>query len=120
MKKTLKFSRKVGVDFAQFTLATPYPGTRLWNMALKEKLLTTIDWRKFTTLDPILRLKYFTREQILRVLRLAYVKFYLRPKVLIKDIIQDKGFIIKRAIPQVIKMYVQKLNSNTIPLKEMI
>lgn len=120
VKKTLKFSRKVGVDFAQFTLATPYPGTRLWNMALKEKLLTTMDWRKFTTLDPILKLKHFTREQILKVLRFAYVKFYLRPKFLIKDIIQDKGFIIRRAIPQVIKMYIQKLKSNTIPPKEMI
>jgi len=120
VKKTLKFSRKVGVDFAQFTVATPYPGTRLWNVALKEKLLTTMNWRKFTTLDPILKLKCFTREQISKALELAYVKFYLRPKVLIKDVIQDKGFIIRRAIPQVIKMYAQKLNFNTIPPKEMI
>lgn len=115
VKRTLKFSRKVGVDFAQFTVATPYPGTRLWNVALKEKLLTTMDWRKFTTLDPILKLKCFTKEQIARVLEFAYIKFYLRPKVMIKDIIQDRGFIIRRAIPQVIKMYARKLNSNNIP-----
>jgi len=114
INKTLKFSRKVGVDFAQFTVATPYPGTRLWNIALKEKLLTTMNWRKFTTLDPILKLKHFTRQQISRILQLAYIKFYLRPKVLIKDIIQDKGFIIKRAIPHVIKMYAQKLNLNNV------
>lgn len=115
VKKTLKFSRKVGVDFAQFTVATPYPGTRLWNVALKEKLLTTMNWRKFTTLDPVLKLKCFTRDQISRMLEFAYVKFYLRPKVLIKDIIQDKGFIIRRAIPQVIKLYSQKVSSDYIP-----
>ena len=114
VKKTLKFSRKVGVDFAQFTVATPYPGTRLWNVALKEKLLTTMNWRKFTTLNPILKLKCFTREQISKVLRLAYVKFYLRPKVLIKDVIQDRGFIIRRAIPQVIKLYSQKVDRGMI------
>jgi len=114
VKKTLKFSKKVGVDFAQFTIATPYPGTRLWNVALKEKLLTTMNWRKFTTLDPILKLKCFTREQISRILELAYVKFYLRPKVLIKDVIQDRGFIIRRAIPQVIKLYSQKVDRGMI------
>jgi len=114
VKKTLKFSKKVGVDFAQFTIATPYPGTRLWNVALKEKLLTTMNWRKFTTLDPILKLKCFTREQISKALELAYVKFYLRPKVLVKDVIQDRGFIIRRAIPQVIKLYSQKVDRGMI------
>ena len=108
IKKTLSFSRKVGVDFAQFTIATPYPGTRLWYMALKQKLLTTMDWRRFTTLDPVLKLKNFTCSQITKILELAYVKFYLRPKVLIRDIIQEKGFILRRAVPQAIKMFMDK------------
>ncbi|HID26143.1 MAG TPA: radical SAM protein, partial [Thermoplasmata archaeon] len=108
IKKTLRFSRKIGVDFAQFTIATPYPGTRLWYMVLKQKLLTTMDWRRFTTLDPVLKLKNFTYSQITKILEIAYIKFYLRPKVLIKDIIQEKGFILRRAIPQVIKMFMGK------------
>jgi len=120
VKKTLKFSRKVGVDFAQFTVATPYPGTRLWNLAVKENLLTTMNWRDFTTLNPTMKLKYFTKEQISKMLVFAYLRFYLRPRLLIKDILQDKGFIIKRAIPQAIKMYSHRLNFNSITDKEMI
>jgi len=108
VKTTLKFSRKIGVDFAQFTIATPYPGTRLWYMALKEKLLTTMDWKRFTTLDPVLKLKNFTCIQIARILEMAYVKFYLRPKVLIRDMIQEKGFILRRSVPQAIKMFMGK------------
>lgn len=108
IKKTLSFSRKVGVDFAQFTIATPYPGTRLWYMALTQKLLVTMDWRRFTTLDPVLKLKNFTCSQITKILEIAYVKFYLRPKVLIRDIIQEKGFILRRAVPQAIKMFMDK------------
>lgn len=110
VKRTLKFSRKVGVDFAQFTIATPYPGTRLWNMSLKEKLLTTFDRRKFTTIDPILNLKCFTSDQITKFLEFAYLKFYLRPKVLLKDLAQNKGFILRRAVPQAIKFFTNEEN----------
>ncbi len=104
IRKTIKFSKKVGVNYAQFTIATPYPGTRLWSIALKEKLLLTLNWRKFTTLDPVMKLKHFTTEQIKKMLGFAYISFYLRPKLLLKDILWEKGFIFKRAIPNAIKM----------------
>ena len=104
IKKTIKFSKKVGVDFAQFTIATPYPGTRLWKYASAKKLILTFDWRKYTTLDPVMKLKNFTSQQITKLLQKAYVSFYLRPSFLIKDLISRKGFILRRAIPKVIKM----------------
>ncbi len=104
IKKTIKFSKKVGVDFAQFTIATPYPGTRLWKYASAKKLILTFDWRKYTTLDPVMKLKNFTSQQITKLLQKAYISFYLRPSFLIKDLISRKGFILRRAIPSAIKM----------------
>ncbi|HHI00428.1 MAG TPA: B12-binding domain-containing radical SAM protein [Thermococcus litoralis] len=104
IKKTIKFSKKVGVDFAQFTIATPYPGTRLWKYASAKKLILTFDWRKYTTLDPVMKLKNFTSQQITKLLQKAYISFYLRPSFLIKDLISRKGFILRRAIPRAIKM----------------
>ncbi len=98
VNRTIKFSRKVGTDFAQFTIATPYPGTKLWFDAVKEKLLLTMNWREFTALAPVMKLKYFTSSQIARLLQLAYMKFYLRPKIIIKDLINDKGFLFKKAV----------------------
>jgi len=98
VNKTIKFSQKVGVDLAQFTIATPYPGTRLWLYALKEKLLLTMNWRKFTTLEPVMKLKYLTIPRIAKALKMAYLKFYLRPKMLVRDLIKDKGFIFRKMV----------------------
>lgn len=100
---TIRFADGCGVDLAQFTIATPYPGTRLWDMALKENLLLTRDWRKFTTLDVVMRSLYLTPERIKRLLLWAYITFYLNPKRVLKDIIIDKGFILKRALPGAIR-----------------
>ncbi|RJS70881.1 MAG: radical SAM protein [Candidatus Syntrophoarchaeum sp. WYZ-LMO15] len=104
IRKTIKLSKKAGVDFAQFTIATPYPGTRLWDYALSKKLILTFNWRKYTTLDPVMKLKNFTAQQITKMFQRAYLSFYLRPSYLIKDLIFRKGFIFRRAIPNVIKM----------------
>jgi len=99
VKTTIKFSKKVGVTVAQFTIATPYPGTRLWDYAVEKKILLTTDWRKFTTLSPVMKLKNFTSEQILKWLSRAYISFYLRPLYLLRDIIKNRGFVFKRLIP---------------------
>ncbi len=104
VEKTIKFSKKVGVDYAQFTIATPYPGTRLWEYALTKKLILTFNWRKYTTLDPVMKLKNFTSQQIVKMLQKAYLSFYVRPSYLIKDLILRKGFIFKRAILGAVKM----------------
>ncbi len=108
VNKTINFSKKVGVDFAQFTIATPYPGTKLWSYALKEKLLLTTNWKKFTTLDPVMKLKYLTASQIANALKLAYLKFYLRPKTLAKDLIKDKGFIFRKAMHYLVTELYQR------------
>jgi len=104
IKETMKFSKKVGVDYAQFTIATPYPGTRLWKYAISKNLILTFNWRKYTTLDPVMKLKNFTTQQITKLLQKAYISFYIRPLYLIKDLILRKGFIFRRAIPSAIKM----------------
>jgi anaerobic magnesium-protoporphyrin IX monomethyl ester cyclase len=98
VKKTVHFSKKIGVDFAQFTIATPYPGTSLWTYALKEKLLTTFDWQKYSSLKSVMRLKNFSATAIEKILRTAYLQFYLRPSILIKDLVRNNGFIFSRAI----------------------
>jgi len=109
IKKTITFSKKVGVDYAQFTIATPFPGTRLWDYALSKNLIMTFDWRKYTTLDPVMKLKNFTSQQIKEMFRWAYVSFYSRPLYLIKDLILRKGFILRRIIPKAIEIAKQKI-----------
>jgi radical SAM superfamily enzyme YgiQ (UPF0313 family) len=98
VKSTISFAKKVKVKIAQFTIATPYPGTKLWNLARSKNLIRTMDWRKYTTLSPVMRLMNFTDESILKWLGRAYLNFYLRPAYLLNDLIKNHGFIFKRII----------------------
>ena len=98
IKKTLSFSRKIGLDIAQFTIATPYPGTRLWDYAQKKNLISTFDWSKYSTLEPIMKLEHFSTQAIEKIFRHAYFRFYLRPSILIKDFLKNNKFIISSAI----------------------
>ena len=106
VKNTIKFSKKVKVKIAQFTIATPYPGTRLWQLAKSQNLIKTTNWRKYTTLNPVMSLKNFNDKQILGWLGKAYAYFYLRPTYLLNDLLRDHGFIFKRIIPYYSKAMV--------------
>lgn len=99
VKNTIKFSKRLNVTVVQFTIATPYPGTRLWDYVMQRNLLLSRNWRDFTTLSPVIKLKNFSSETILKWLGYAYVSFYLRPTFLLKDLVKDHGFIFKRLIP---------------------
>ncbi|MEM1614082.1 MAG: radical SAM protein [Thermoplasmatales archaeon] len=99
VKNTIKFSKKVKVRLAQFTIATPYPGTRLWDLAKSRGIIKTMDWRKYTTLSPVMALTNFTDKGILAWLGRAYAEFYLRPTYLLRDLVKEHGFVFKRIIP---------------------
>lgn len=86
MKTTIKFAIKLDPDYAQFTVATPYPGTPLFEFAKKENLIEDWNWEDYTTIKPVMRGYNFTRELVHKMLRYAYRVFYLRPKFLFREI----------------------------------
>ena len=99
IKETIRFANRVGVDLAQFTIATPYPGTRLWDLAVERNLLLTRNWRKFTTIDVVMKNIYLTPQKVKKLLLWAYITFYLHPRRVIEDVFKNRGFILKRVIP---------------------
>jgi anaerobic magnesium-protoporphyrin IX monomethyl ester cyclase len=55
---SIKFSRKLamaGADAIQFSLYTPLPGTRVFDDALRNKTLFTMDWDRFDVLTPTMK-----------------------------------------------------------------
>ncbi len=109
INKTIDFSRKLNLDYAQYTIATPFPGTYLWSYALKHNLLLTRNWRKYTAVDVVMRSFYLSPKQIKRFLIKAYVAFYLRLKYLINDIVKRKGFLALRAITGTLKSVIRRI-----------
>ncbi|MCS7139642.1 MAG: B12-binding domain-containing radical SAM protein [Candidatus Nezhaarchaeota archaeon] len=86
MKQTLKFALKLDPDYAQFTYATPYPGTPLYEMAKSHNLIVDHDWSHYTTLRPVMRGFHFTLKDLESIFREAYRRFYLRLRFMVKQV----------------------------------
>lgn len=85
VKETIEFSRRLELDYAQFSVATPYPGTKLYDIANREELLLTRNWSEYTAARPVMATKNLTSGEIQKLLRKAYMKFYLRPRILLRS-----------------------------------
>lgn len=98
IKKTINLARKLSLNFAQFTLCTPYPGTKLFKIARERGLLFTLDWSKYTILDPVMQVPGLIGEKLSRWLERAYLSFYLRPRFIWQEIKRKNFFFLKKAI----------------------
>ena len=64
---------------AQFTIATPYPGTGFFEAASAEGRLLTDDWERFDIYTPVMRHDSLLPDTIQRLKSKAYQQYYLRP-----------------------------------------
>ena len=82
--ETINFANSVPIDIAQYMIATPYPGTELWNQVKElhadkfneEELL---DLTFFTPEKAPLASDKLTRPEISELYKKAFRSFYLRP-----------------------------------------
>ena len=77
MKETIKFAKRLNPRTAQFTILTPYPGTKL-HERVKDRLLSE-NWETYTCLHPTIRLDHVSPEELKRLFIMAYFSFYGRP-----------------------------------------
>ena len=83
MKKTIDFAIKLDPTYAQFTMSTPLPGTALWTWVQKHgRSLIGDDVTKldFLGTKPHYETDRFSAEDARRMYRLAYRRFYIRPR----------------------------------------
>jgi radical SAM superfamily enzyme YgiQ (UPF0313 family) len=102
IKQTIKFAKSLDLDYAEFSMLTPYPGTPLFDYAVQNNLLLTWDWSKYTAVEPIMQVKDIDEKQLKSLLQKAYISFYLRPKI-VWNWLRNKQFaFIKTGIKAVI------------------
>jgi radical SAM superfamily enzyme YgiQ (UPF0313 family) len=100
---TIEFAIQIDPDFALFNVLTVYPGTELYNEGLRREIFKGDPWGDFVRQPrsdfavPVWK-EQFCREELFSLLNLAYRKFYLRPKFILRtihSIRSFKGFIKK-------------------------
>lgn len=86
MEDTINFSIKLDPDYCQYSILTPFPGTPIYNKLKKEKLLESENWDDYTVLKSVINYEKLglSKKIVERKLAKAYIKFYTRPKYLIK------------------------------------
>jgi radical SAM superfamily enzyme YgiQ (UPF0313 family) len=92
--QTINFSKELDADFAQFSITTPFPGTELYEMYNCK----TQNWDDFVYArvksfkPPTFETENLTREELMYWSRKAYIEFYIRPRYILKRLIQIKNF----------------------------
>lgn len=84
IKETVDLACSLGLDYAQFTIMTPYPATQLYTMGLQKGIIPFDHWQRYAAnptkdfVTPVWTENY-TKEQLVDYLRMAYRSFYFRP-----------------------------------------
>ncbi len=85
---TIRFARRLPIDLVRFALATPFPGTRLWDIAEAEGSIEVDDWMQLSSMGGYREeeLIYVPRgrgsEELKKLQRRANFGFYFRPRIM--------------------------------------
>jgi len=80
--QTIKLSKELDIDRAQFNNFMPLPGSEIYNELKNKGLLKRIDADHFFVHDVAYVPEGLTKQEIKRLQRKAYIGFYLRPKII--------------------------------------
>lgn len=84
IRQTIDFAKRLKVDFAQFSVTTPFPGTELYDVYMQNRK-ESISWDSFVyagtdnPTTPVFESDKLTRYDLKIWLARAYRAFYLRP-----------------------------------------
>ena len=94
-EQTIKDAIKLDPHYAQFSIATPYPGTALYNEIKDGQWgkLTTKDFSEYQGWNVVfLPDGYKNAEEVIKMSKKAFRSFYLRPSYIIKAILRIRSF----------------------------
>jgi anaerobic magnesium-protoporphyrin IX monomethyl ester cyclase len=82
--ETINFINSLNPDDIGFYVATPYPGTPMYEQVVKNGWLRVTDFDKYDTATPTFETPQLSMERIREIRYKAHRKFYLRPSYVLK------------------------------------
>jgi radical SAM superfamily enzyme YgiQ (UPF0313 family) len=83
-RETIHFVKQLNPDDVGFYIATPYPGTPMYEQVKKNGWLRITDFDKYDTASPTFETPTMSMEKLAELRYKAYQDFYLRPGYVIK------------------------------------
>ncbi len=106
IRETLRFAKSLNLDYAEFSILTPYPGTPIYDYSKKNKLLLTENWSSYTAVEPIVKIEGMSEKQVKALFQKAYITFYLRPKI-VMGWLKNKQFSFMRSAIKAVVNYLE-------------
>ncbi len=91
-QKTIDFAKELNADYTKFNLTVPYPGTVLYDQAIKEGCIKTMDWSKYSSFaalssyEPVYVPKGMAKEDLIMMTQKAFKEYYFRPIIILKHL----------------------------------
>ena len=92
MKKTIDFAIELDPHLVSFYLASPFPGTEMYDWAVKNNKLLTTNWSLYDQSHHIMNIPGATTDEIDNMFKLAYKAFYHRPKYILRRLLMLSSF----------------------------
>jgi anaerobic magnesium-protoporphyrin IX monomethyl ester cyclase len=83
-RETINFIKELNPDDVGFYVATPYPGTPLYEQVKKNGWLRVTDFDKYDTAGPTFETPWLSMKKLADIRYRAYQEFYLRPWYVLK------------------------------------
>jgi len=92
IKRTIEFAKRLDIDFVQFSVAQPYPGTEFYDYLKKNGLMRFREWSDYLDkkgrITPIFEYPNLSRGDMQYWLKEAYKEYYIRPSYMLKALRQ--------------------------------
>ncbi len=77
IRDTIGYAKEIDPQAVQFTILTPYPGTKLYE-DVRDRIICH-DWDQYDCLHSVIRSDHLSRKDLEGLLKKAYASFYLSP-----------------------------------------
>ncbi|MBI2118355.1 MAG: radical SAM protein [Elusimicrobia bacterium] len=114
MKKTIDFAIEIDPEFVVFNVASPNPGTEMYEWAVKNNMLKSQKWEEYDLTTPTLKLPTVSNEKIKEYYSLGYRRFYLRPSYMLKKLLRVRNLSDIQNILRGFKGVINVVHTNSI------
>jgi len=94
--ESIEFAKDLGLDYVQFGSLSPFPGSRLYELAIQNgwyKEARAPAPEEYGERRPLLITDYWNEQRLERILKKAYKRFYFRPGYILRTGLRRSGII---------------------------
>jgi len=112
--KTIKFAEKVSpYNIAMYNIATPYPGTPMYNQVIEKGWLKVTDFDLYDATTPIFETPMLSMKTLGALYDKAFQSFYLRPTYILHMLAKGPTYGFS-ALQNVMEQFIKAVRSKTL------